>query len=628
MNPNELLSDITVYAKYARYIPETQSRESWHDLVNRNGGMLTDQINRVAAEEFKEPALTALAEALEKVHDKRILPSMRSLQFGGLPIELANNRVYNCGFMPIDDPAAFSEAMFLLLGGTGLGYSVQSYWVDQLPVIVGCKKRKRKFVIDDSIEGWADAVKVLVEAHFYGKSKPAFDFRQIREKGAPLITSGGKAPGPAPLKECLLHLETMLEQAVDRRLTPLEVHHMICYIADAVLAGGIRRAALICLFDNWDMDMLTCKSGDWWETHPHLGRANNSAVFVRGYDTESTFREVMKRCKESMAGEPGVYWTNHPKWGTNPCCEIALRPFQFCNLTEINGAAINSKDDLISAATSAAALGTIQASFTDFHYLRDIWKDTTEKDALIGVGITGACNPVLTKNHMLQEAAQAVKVENARVAKLLGINAAARTTCVKPAGTTSLVVGSSSGIHAWHAPYYLRRIRFGNEEAILKYLKATIPDLVEPCYEKPHLQSVVSIPQKATSDVVRETELVEDLLERVKTFHEDWVREGHIDGANTHNVSCTVSVREHEWDTAIDWMWRNRDSYNGIAVLPYDGGTYTQAPFEDINEDTYKVLAAYLIEKNVDLSSVIEEDDNTDLKGELACSNGACVVPE
>lgn len=624
--PNELLSDLTVHAKYARYMPEAQRRETFTEITHRNHLMNVNQVEKMVANDLgKELMLHKLSKAYQQVHDKKVLPSMRSMQFGGLPIEIANNRVYNCGFMPIDAPEAFSEAMFLLLGGTGLGFSVQSAWIAKLPAVCGPKERTRRYVIDDSIEGWADAVKVLVNAHFYGKSKPVFDFRQIREKGAPLITSGGKAPGPEPLKICLAHLEAIFNRARGRQLSTLEVFDLVCYIADAVLAGGIRRAALICLFDNWDVDMLTCKTGNWGELNPQRGRANISAVLVRGIDGEDTFREVMDRCRNSGYGEPAVYWTNDPTMGTNPCCEIALKPFQFCNLTEINGAAIETEDDLLDAAWAASVIGTMQASFTDFHYLREIWRDTTEEEALIGVGITGSCAPVLRNQSLLEDAASIVVQENAVVAQILGINPAARCTTVKPSGTTSCVLGSSSGIHTWHAPYYVRRMRIGKAEAVYQYLLDTVPELVEDCYEKPHLDAVLSLPQKAGEGPTRMDESAIDLLERVKFFHSYWIAKGHNSGCNTHNVSCTVSIKPDEWDDVINWMWDNRDCYNGIACLDYDGGNYVQAPFEDITEDEYNEMAALLADRNFDITNVLEEMDETDLSGEAACAAGACL---
>lgn len=318
----QILSEVTIFNKYAKYVPELKRRETWEELVERN----------VAMHVRKYPHLRKEIQQTYKefVLPKKVLPSMRSLQFAGLPIDLNNTRIYNCSYLPIDHPVAFSEVMFLLLGGTGVGYSVQNHHVSKLPSVEGPKDRPRRFLIGDSIEGWSDSIKVLMEAYFYGKSDPNFDFRDIRPKGARLITSGGKAPGPDPLRICIDRLRSILNGAVGRNLTSLEVHDMLCHIADAVLAGGIRRAAMISLFDKDDLDMMTCKSDNWWESNPQRGRANNSVVLLRGDVTKEEFFTIWERVINSRAGEPGVYWTNNLDWGTNPCVEIGLRPYQFC----------------------------------------------------------------------------------------------------------------------------------------------------------------------------------------------------------------------------------------------------------------------------------------------------------
>jgi ribonucleoside-diphosphate reductase alpha chain len=611
-----ILSDITVYMKYAKYQPELQRRETWEELVTRNMEMHIK----------KYPNLeTEIRENYKFVYDKKVLPSMRSMQFAGKPIEISPNRIYNCAFAPIDDYRVFAEIMFLLLGGTGVGYSVQKHHVDQLPEIRKPNAEKtRRFLIGDSIEGWADAISVLVKAYFFGGSKPTFDFRDIRPKGARLITSGGKAPGPQPLKECLIKLEGILDAKEDGdKLTPIEVHDIVCHIADAVLAGGIRRAALICLFSATDEDMISCKSGAWWETNPQRGRANNSAVLMRHKITKEYFMDLWKRIEASGAGEPGIYLSNDKDWGTNPCCEIALRPFQFCNLCEVNVSDIQSQEDLNARVKAASFIGTLQAGYTDFHYLRPIWQRTTEKDALIGVSMTGIGSGAVLKYNM-KEAAKVVKEENVRVADTIGINASARTTTVKPAGTTSLTLGTSSGIHAWHNDYYIRRVRVGKNEAIYQYLFLNHPELVEDEYFRPHDTAVIGIPQRAPEGSIFRTESPIQLLERVKKVHGEWIKPGHRSGNNTHNVSATVSVREHEWKAVGEWMWENKDFYNGLSVLPYDGGTYIQAPFEDCTKEKYEELMKTLHE--IDLSKVIETNDNTDLSGELACAGGACEI--
>jgi len=615
---NNILSDITVHMKYAKYIPELNRRETWTELVDRN----------VAMHKKKYPNLIdQIDEAYKFVYDKKVLPSMRSLQFAGKPIEISPNRLYNCSYLPADSVDAFNEIMFLLLSGCGVGYSVQQHHIKKLPAITKpFDKRSRRFVIGDSIEGWSDAVKVLMKSYLGNKrtSKIVFDYTDIRPKGARLVTSGGKAPGPQPLKECLTKIEGILNDKEDSTiLTSLEVHDIICHIADAVLAGGIRRAALIALFTATDDDMISCKSGNWWETDPQRGRANNSAVLMRHKITKDFFMDLWKRVELSGAGEPGIYLNNDKDWGTNPCCEIALRPFQFCNLCEVNVSDLEDQDDLNARVKAAAFIGTLQASYTDFHYLREIWKETTEKDALIGVSMTGIGSAAVLQLDM-KAAASIVKRENTRVAKLLNINKSARCTTVKPAGTTSLVLGTSSGIHAWHNDYYVRRMRVGKNEAIYTYLNINHPELIEDEYFRPHDTAVISVPQKAPDNSILRTESPFDTLDRVKRVATEWVKPGHRVGSNTHNVSATISLKDNEWEAAGEWMWLNRDYYNGLSVLPYNGGTYTQAPFEDISEAEFNKMSKVLSE--VDLTKVIETDDNTDLSGELACAGGSCEV--
>jgi ribonucleoside-triphosphate reductase (thioredoxin) len=613
----KILSDITVFMKYAKFQPEKNRRETWEELVTRNKEMHQRKYPHIKDE---------IEEVYKMVYDKKVLPSMRSLQFGGKPIEISPNRVYNCAYMPIDHVDSFSETMFLLLGGTGVGYSVQKHHVEKLPEIKKPNpERTRRYLIGDSIEGWADAIKVLMESYLgYKSSTPVFDFSDIRQKGAMLVTSGGKAPGPQPLKDCIHHITKVLDNKKDgERLSPIETHDIVCHIADAVLAGGIRRAALISLFSADDEEMISCKSGSWWEQNAQRGRANNSAVLLRHKITKEFFMSLWKRIELSGAGEPGIYLSNDKDWGTNPCCEIGLRPFQFCNLCEVNASDIESQEDFDKRVRAAAFIGTLQAGYTDFHYLRDIWKRTTEKDALIGVGMTGIGSGVVL-GYDMKKAAKSVKEENERVATLIGINKSARTTTVKPSGTSSLVLGTSSGIHAWHNDYYLRRIRVGKNESIYSYLAINHPELIEDEFFRPHDTAVIGIPQKAPEGAIIRHESVFQMLERVKKVSQEWIKPGHRNGQNSHNVSATVSIKEDEWDLVGEWMWNNRDFYNGLSVLPYNGGTYTQAPFEDCTKEDFERLVKTL--SDVDLTKVIELQDNTDLRGEAACAGGACEI--
>lgn len=614
-NSQELLSDVTVFNKYARYVPALGRRETWEEVCQRNMEMHCR----------KYPAISEEIQAVyaNYVVPKLVLPSMRSLQFAGMPIELSNNRIYNCAYTAMDDVACFPETMFNLLGGSGVGYSVQHRHISKLPTVVGPSKKQRRFLIGDSIEGWADAIKVLMKSYFYGKSDPAFDFRDIRPKGSLLVTSGGKAPGPDPLRICIDKLRSVLNGAVGRQLKSLEVHDMQCHIADAVLSGGIRRAALICLFDKDDMDMLTCKSGNWFALNPQRGRANNSVVLHRDETTYDEFEYLWERIHDSKAGEPGIFWTNDYDWGTNPCAEIALMSNSYCNLTEINGSTVTGQQDLNDRAMAAAFLGTLQAGYTNFHYLRPIWQANSERMALLGIGITGIASGNLDKLDLGLAAKRALDI-NAYYALKLSINPAHRVTCVKPSGTSSMVLGCSSGIHAWHAPFYIRRVRVGKNEALYSYLLKNLPNMIEDSVEKPHLEAVVSFPQKAPAGAILRDENVIELLERVARFNTEWVRAGHVIGNNTHNVSCTISVKDSEWDAVKEWMWNNKDFYTGISVLPYDGGTYVQAPFEEVSEETFNTLSSYF--KELDIKDVRELDDNTTLNDQVACIGGACEI--
>ena len=609
-----ILSEITTYMKYSKYVPEKKRRETWEELVTRNKEM----------HQLKFPQLKdEIEETYKLVYDKKVLPSMRSLQFAGKPIELNNARIFNCSFLPLDDWRAFSEIMFLLLSGCGVGYSVQKHHIENLPEIKIPTKHKR-YLVGDSIEGWADAVRMLCKAYFTGAPLPTFDFRDIRAKGAQLITVGGKAPGPEPLKECLFNLQKVFERKKNgEKLTSVEAHDMACHIADAVLSGGIRRAALISLFNLDDEDMLTCKFGDWWEENPQRGRANNSAVVLRHKITEEEFFKLWKKIELSGSGEPGIYFSNDKDWGTNPCCEIALRPFQFCNLCEVNVSNVESQEDLNARVKAGAFIGTLQAAYTDFHYLREIWQKTTEKEALLGVGMTGIGSGAIL-NYDLKKAADLAKEENARVADIIKVNKASRVTTVKPSGTSSLVLGTASGIHAWHNDYYIRRIRVGKNEAIYSYLAINHPELVEDDFFKPTIQAVISVPQKAPEGSILRTENVIDMLERTKKFNVQWVKKGHRKGANTNNVSATVSIQEGEWEAVGNWMWENRETFNGLSVLPYFGGTYVQAPFEDITKEKFDEMAQHL--HNIDLSQIIEFSDDTALMDQAACAGGACEI--
>jgi hypothetical protein len=931
---HKILSDLTVWSKYAKYDETKQRRETWEELVTRNMEMHIR----------KFPQLEKLIRTnYELVFERKVLPSMRSLQFSGKPIEVNNARLFNCSYLHIDDYRAFNETMFLLLSGTGVGYSVSRNHIDKLPAISKPTKQRR-FLIPDNIEGWADAVKVLMKSYFGLSSwKPNFDFRSIRAKGDRLITSGGVAPGPEPLKLCLAHLEAILDRKKDgEKLTSLECHDILCHIANAVLAGGIRRSAMIALFDYDDQDMLTCKSGKWYESNPQRGRANNSVKILRnGEVSKDMFLDLWKKVELSNAGEPGFLFTNDLELGTNPCftgdmelltangyksfrelaqmevyslvnsdgeivdgtiwsngvkqivevklangskihctpdhrfmdnerneveakdlkgkrlmpffsinkevneftkygfiqgdgstgrlsseshkglevyfgdkdmdvasifgfeetgrryvngynevlkaygfsseqlprrkmpesfssfdykdklmflkgmysangsviktsrvsykttseklanqlasilsslglkpyittnkvktiefsngsyeckesydvnigqlkdiiwfaeniafvqdyknqslshlitqrgpfvvsvnscgseevfdfnlqgvnhwgvvegivahnCgEIALNTFQFCNLVEINASDIVDQFDFEQRAETAAFIGTLQASYTDFHYLRPEWKEVTEREALLGVGMTGIASGSILNLDIAEAAESTVRI-NKFVAATIGINEAARITTVKPSGTASIVLGCSSGVHTWHSKYYIRRMRVGKSEALYTYLLINHPELLEDSvYDSK--EAYVSVPIAAPSGALtRESESAIQFLERVKLLHEKWIKPGHVYGDNTHNVSATVTMNPGEWKMVGDWLWENQNHYNGLSFLPEDLGSYQQTPFEEIDEAKYLELSKSL--KGINLENVIEIKDNTNLSGEVACGGSGCEI--
>lgn len=611
---SQILSDIIIYSKYAKYIPELQRRETWQEIVKRNSDM---HVKRFPQHEEQ------ILNAFRYVEDKKVLPSMRSMQFGGRPIELAPSRAYNCCFVAVDDWRVFSEVMFLLLGGSGVGYSVQFHHIAKLPSIKRPTKSKR-YLIDDSIIGWANAIRILTKAFFLGTTLPDFDYNDIRPKGTPLKTAGGKAPGPDPLRRCLNSMRAIFERYdQEEQLRPIDAHDILCHIADAVLAGGIRRSAMISLFSLDDEDMLTAKTGEWYKENGQRSRANNSAVVLRHRVRKKDFKTLWDHIRHSGAGEPGVFMTHDSELGTNPCGEVSLRNAQMCNLTEINTSDSFDNLEFLTRAGVGAFLGTLQATLTNFHYLREIWKKTTEKEALLGVGMTGIASHDI-RNLPLLNGAEMVLKTNETWAAELGINKAARTTLVKPSGTTSLVLGCSSGIHAWHSEFYIRRLRAHKTEALYTHLMRYHPELVRDDLRDPN-GAVIEIPMRAPEGAVtRHRESAMDLLERVAAVYDRWVTSGHRSGHNTHNVSTTIYVKENEWDSVGEWAWEHRDSYNGLAFFPFDGGTYVQAPHEDISEIEYYSRLKKLHE--IDLSSIREDKDNTEVAQELACAGGSCEI--
>lgn len=614
-NSNQLLSGIVTFKNYVKHLAHAGRRESLQEAINRNMNMHLDKFPKLSKDIIK---------AYGNVHDLKVMPSMRALQFSGEAVLKNNCRQYNCSFLHMNDPRSFGETLFLLLSGVGVGFSVQSHHIAQLPKVQ--KPREEGFFFaQDSIIGWAQCLDMLMDAYFYGRVRPQFDFGDIRPKGSYLVTTGAKAPGPEPLKKMLELVETKLKLSMGRKLTPIEVHDIVCIVSDCVLAGGIRRSALISLFDRNDTEMLKSKHGEWWNTAPWRARANNSVIMPRNEVTKEEFDYLFKMCKDSNAGEPGFSWTSNKEMGFNPCHEISLNSNQFCNLTTINQTGIKSEKDFLNRVYAASLIGTLQASYTDFPYLRPIWQETTDREALLGISFTGiADSSGVVTTELLRKGAKLALEVNEKYAKKIGINMAARATTVKPEGSSSCVLGSASGIHARHSKYYLRRIRMSSNDALAVYLKAVIPSLVEDD-KFSSTGVVVTIPQESPEGaILRENETAETLFERVIQYNKEWVANGYRTGDNQHNVSATISVKENEWETLKESMWKERNNYSGVSLLPYDGGSYIQAPFEECDKETFDKLS--LLVKEIDLKLVVEEQDNTTRTETIACSGGQCEI--
>lgn len=618
-NTQAVLSDITHYSKYARYNENFFRRETYEETVKRN---LEFHISRFPEHE------SLLRDCYKQVRDKSILPSMRSMQFAGPALHRNHARSYNCAFQHMKESVAFADLLFLLLSGCGVGYSVQKHHVAQLPDI-RIPSMTAKFLVEDTIEGWADAVKALVNAYFYDSPRPVFDFSAIRPEGSLLKTSGGRAPGSKKLKESLIEVEKIFVSCIDQgmnKLRPIDVHDINCHLADCVAAGGIRRSAMISLFSIDDEEMIRCKSGDWWVNNGQRARSNNSVVLLRGHVTKEQFKYLWNLTRDSYAGEPGFFWTNCLEIGTNPCAEISLRHRQFCNLVTINAAIIGSMQELLDSCQKASIIATFQATLTDFVYIHPEWKSVTESDALIGVSMTGiADNPYGYRTWDLTEAAKMVVDTNMEMASLLGINQSGRCTTGKPDGTSSLILGCASGVHARHSDYYFRTMRFGVNEPIASYLTSILPTDFYELDVTDASRVVIGFPVQSPRGSITRHESAMSLLERASRQNVEWIKNGHNYGKNYNNQSVTISLRDHEWDDVEKWMWDNQDSYTGISVLPYDGGTYQQAPFQDITASRYAELVGMMPEY-VDLTAIIENEDFTTLSMEAACAGGACEV--
>ncbi len=680
-HPANGLQDFIAISRYARYSPELRRRETWAEAVGRVRDM---HLAHYADTSLGDAALTALSAGdvaaedltrigrLGRLHEvihaafaaverREVLPSMRSLQFGGEAIFNKHARIYNCAFTYIDRLEAFRETLYLLLCGCGVGFSVQRHHVAKLPPFAPLRSNApvSTFVVPDTIEGWADALHQLMLAAVEGR-RVIFDYSTVRPAGAPLRTSGGKAPGPEPLFHSLTRIEHMVQRAAGRRLRPVETYDILMWAAKAVLSGGVRRSATICLFSADDEEMTAAKTGNWFQDNPQRTASNNSAIIVRGQATRAQFDKLFEAQKQF--GEPGFYFVEDPEYGANPCVEIGLHPrlkldaasiarlrelghegelregdvlsgVQFCNLTTVSAAASENPGRFYELCAHAAVIGTLQAGYTSFNYLSPVSRLITEREALLGVSICGVLDrpEVLLDPVVLHNGAAVVRAVNAVVARALGINPAARTTCVKPEGTASLLLGTSSGLHPHHSLRYFRRVQTNVYDPIFQHFKRANPHMIESSvYDLNGRTEVITFPVEGPAfGIYREDLSAVKHLEYVRLVQLHWVQAGRrvekFSPGLHHNVSCTISVRNDEWPAVAGFIWENRQHFTGVALLQDQGDkAYAQAPRESVTtrEDIAKWNS--LVYQPVDYTLLREEEDLTELKQVVACAGGAC----
>lgn len=609
VNSRKEIGDYIFVSKYARTVHG--KKETWDQSVDRVMEMhwkhLADDM--IISDSLLDDLSKEMNFAEKLYRNQIILGAQRALQYGGETLLKHVARNYNCAGSYANRISFFQELMYLLLCGSGTGYSVQKVHVNQLPKMKGVDMSKQTtYVIDDSIEGWSHAVNALIESHYFGLPEVVFDSSRVRPKGA-FITGGFRAPGPEPLMKCLSKMSKVLGKIRGRKATPFEVHRLACLIADAVISGGIRRSALLCQFDADDREMLTCKTGSWFSEYPELARANNSAIIL-----PSTPKEVYENIFSSIKqfGEPGIIFSFHPDIVYNPCVEVSGYPqieidgeiqygWFFCNLTEINGSKIKNKEEFFDACRGASVLGTIQASYTSFKVLTEASRLIAERDALIGVGITGMCeNPEILFNPEIQdEGARLVQKTNVKMAGIIGINPAARCTVVKPSGNSSQLLGcTSSGIHKFPFKRFIRNIQAANTEQALRYVKEINPMMVKPSVYNKEVESVISFPVELDDNVLTsEYSSAIDFLEMVKMTKAHWIENGtNFDhpfykeypkfARMRMNVSNTCMVKDDEWDDVKEYVWNNRNVFSGISFLPKGGDLlYPQAPYTSVLDE-------------------------------------------
>jgi ribonucleoside-diphosphate reductase alpha chain len=614
-------------SRYARYQDDKGRRETWPETVTR----FVDYIFS------RTPAITdnttLKSELYDSIVNLELMPSMRAMMTAGKSADRDNTCVYNCSYLPVDDPKSFDEAMFILLCGTGVGFSVESKYINQLPEVPeNLFDSEHTIVVHDSKEGWAKSLRLLL-AHLWAGEIPKWNVESVRPAGTRLKTFGGRASGPQPLVDLFEFVVTTFKHAKGRRLHSLECHDLMCKIGEVVVVGGVRRSAMISLSDLDDERIRHAKAGPWWDTAPHRALANNSAVYNET-PTVGKFMEEWLSLYNSHSGERGIFnreaarktvekYGNRDssfEFGCNPCSEIILRPYQFCNLSECVVRHDDDKETLLRKVRLASILGTIQSTFTKFPYLRKVWQRNTEEERLLGVSLTGIydnkllCTQGEELNALLTELRECARDTNKEWAAALGIPASASITCVKPSGTVSQLVDSASGIHPRHSKFYIRRVRGDKKDPLTQFLVGQgVP--AEDCVYKPTQTTVFSFPQRAPDGLTREDVTPIGHLELWLTYQRFWCE---------HKPSVTISVSERDWPSVGAWTWDHFDEISGVSYLPYDGGTYRQAPYEECTEEEYNKLKASI--PVVDWNQLKENTDNVEGAQMLACSAGVCEI--
>jgi len=610
-------------SRYARWIEEEGRRETWPETVGR----FIDNIVRPADIDTK-----TISDIEDSILSLEVMPSMRALMTAGQAADRDNTCVYNCSYLPVDHPRAFDEAMFILLCGTGVGFSVERQAISKLPTVPeDLAQVEDVIVVQDSKEGWAKSLRKLISLLYTGDI-PKWDLSKIRPAGARLKTFGGRASGPDPLNDLFNFVVGKFKGAAGRRLNSVECHDIMCKIGEVVVVGGVRRSAMISLSNLSDDRMRHAKSGQWWENEGQRALANNSVAYTEKPDMETFMRE-WTALVESKSGERGIFSRDAAdkhvarnnrretgkEWGTNPCSEIILRPYQFCNLTEVVVRPTDTEKSLTSKVRIATILGTIQSTYTHMPYLRPVWRRNTEEERLLGVSLTGIMDNEITSKpsaKLLNKLRDVAIQTNSEIAKSLGIAASAAITCVKPSGTVSQLVDSASGIHARHSEYYIRTVRGDNKDPLTQFMKdAGIP--AEPCVMKPDSTTVFSFPVHSPDNAITRNDMTAiEQLELWKTCALEWCE---------HKPSVTITVRDKEWLKVGAWVYDNFNICSGVSFLPHSDHTYAQAPYQDCDKATY-MEAAKAMPKTIDWSrlSEYEKEDNTAGTQTLACSGDSC----